>query len=111
MPTNKKGYIHFYYHRERAKIIDTLGSKCLKCGCIDNLEIHHINNGHKEIMSGAGQLKRLQEWKQNIDNLSLLCHEHHMEYHFNVQNGVNQLTLFTYISIIGDVDKNVIPIH
>lgn len=97
MPTNKKGYIHAYYHRERAKIIRALGGKCLKCGCSEYLEIHHVNNGHKEICSGAGQLTRLCEWKANLDNLALLCSEHHQEYHAIVRNNVNLSTLTDYI--------------
>lgn len=111
MPTNKKGYINAYYHKKRAKIIEKLGGKCLKCGCADNLEIHHIKNKHKEVMSGAGQLARLHEWKKNIDNLSLLCFKHHQEYHFFVQDNVNSHTLFNYVSMRGDLDKNVIPIY
>ena len=110
MPTNKKGYINVYYHKERAKIIKKLGGKCLKCGRIENLEIHHIRNGHKEVMSGAGQLARLCEWKTNMDNLSLLYTNHHQEYHFFVQDKVNSHTLFNYISMRGDLDKNAIPI-
>ena len=111
MPTNKKGYMCSYYHRERAKIIKKLGGKCLKCGRIENLEIHHIRNGHKEICSGAGRLTRLFEWKKNMDNLSLLCYNCHKVYHFLVREDVNSLTLFIYISIKGDIDKNAIPIH
>lgn len=110
MVTNKKGYLHKYYHRERAKIIMKLGGVCQKCACTDNLEIHHIRNGYKATMSGAGQLARLCEWKKNINNLSLLCHEHHLEYHRNTQGNANHLTLFAYISVTGDLDKNALPI-
>lgn len=110
MPTNRKGYINGYYHRERAKIIKKLGGKCLKCGRTDNLEIHHIKNGHKEVMSGAGQLMRLTEWKKNIDNLSLLCHEHHTEYHYLYPDFVNMITLLMYIMLKGNLKKDAIPI-
>ena len=109
MVTNKKGYMCAYYHRERAKIIAELGNVCLKCGCIDNLEIHHIKNRHKEICSGAGQIARLYEWTKNTDNLSLLCYDHHKEYHRIVKEHVNYYTLFNYISGHGSLNKDAIP--
>lgn len=109
MPTNRKGYKIAYYRREREKIIAQLGGQCLKCGCTENLEIHHIRNQHKEICSGAGQSARLTEWKQNINNLSLLCYEHHKEYHFLVNDDVNFYTLFNYISGHGSLNKDAIP--
>lgn len=110
MPTNNKWYLNAYYRRERAKIVKQLGGKCLKCGCTVNLEIHHINNGHKEVCSGAGQLVRLMEWKKNINNLTLLCPEHHDIYHLIVKDDVNFFTLFKYVSVTGDLDKNAISV-
>lgn len=110
MPTNKKNYIKNYYHKERAKIIKELGGVCLKCLCSDNLEIHHINNHHKEVSSGVGRLSRLTEWKKNTDNLALLCVGHHVIYHNHVGDNINIHTLFSYVCMTGDLNKDAIPV-
>ncbi len=79
MVTNKKGYIAEYYHRERQRIIDELGGKCLRCPETENLEIHHILslNGNRP----NGQLARLVEWRKNMSNLEVYCHDHHCDVH------------------------------
>jgi len=73
MPSNKKGYISAYYHKERGKIIDELKERGEWCGHDKDLEIHH-----KKPLNGDrpnGELARLKEWKDNMDNLQALCHE------------------------------------
>lgn len=79
MPTNKKGYGKNYYQGERRRIIEKLGGKCKECGGEDRLEIHHI----RPILKGGnrGREARLVEWKRNMDNLEILCHDCHKDWH------------------------------
>lgn len=109
MPTNKKGYKILYYRKNRAKIIKILGGKCLKCSTIESLEIHHVRDKDKKIGCSAGQSQRLKDWKENIENLALLCYEHHKEYHALAGDWVNFYTLFNFISGNGSVNKDGIP--
>jgi len=81
MPTNRQGYKSEYYHRRRAEIIKQLGGKCLMCETTLNLEIHHLL-GYKGLqVNGRGQLIRLRDWRDNIDDLILLCYECHQWHH------------------------------
>lgn len=84
MPTNKNGYMNGYYRKERNRIVAELGGMCVSCGGTDKLEIHH----KKPILKGGnrGREARLTEWKRNMDNLELLCHECHKDWHN--KNGV-----------------------
>jgi 5-methylcytosine-specific restriction endonuclease McrA len=79
MPTNPTGYNQQYYKRERKNIIEKLGGKCAECGVDSKLEIHHI----KPCGMGAnrGTFRRLTEWKKNMDNLKVLCHDCHVDWH------------------------------
>lgn len=97
MPTNRKGYIAEYYHREREKIIQQLGGKCIACGVTDNLHIHHIRPYNGKNHRGRGAIARLLEWKKNIDNITLLCQECHKEYHMLYDPDINERTLKEYI--------------
>lgn len=97
MPTNRKGYIAEYYHREREKIIQRLGGKCIACGTTENLEIHHIWQYNGKRHHGRGRITRLLDWKNNIDKITLLCRECHREYHSIYDPNINKDTLKEYI--------------
>jgi len=97
MPTNRKGYISEYYHRERNKIIQQLGGKCIACGTTENLEIHHIQAYNGKHHHGRGRITRLLDWKNNMDKITLLCRECHREYHGIYDPNINEDTLKEYI--------------
>lgn len=84
MPTNKPGYGKKYFLNEKKKIIEKLGGKCKECGGEDRLEIHHIIPCG--LGANRGREARLTEWKRNMGNLKLLCHDCHKDWH--KQNGV-----------------------
>ena len=52
MSSNSSAYMRKYYKRKRREVIEALGDKCAKCGCIDYhiLEIDH-KNGYKGKLS------------------------------------------------------------
>ena len=79
MSTNKPGYNRLYFHVERQKIINALGGICAECDSIITLEIHHIDASKKRKVNGS--LDRLTEWKENFDNLQVLCSDCHREFH------------------------------
>lgn len=83
MPTNKPGYIHQYFARERARIIEHLGGRCAQCGAGGVLQIHHLEplNGNRP----EGELNRLTEWKRHLENLQLLCPICHLDAHNGVR--------------------------
>jgi len=83
MPTNKPGYIHQYFARERARIIKRLGGRCAQCGSIGELQIHHREplNGNRP----KGELNRLTEWKRHPENLQLLCASCHLDAHNGIR--------------------------
>lgn len=66
----------------RAKAIEQLGGKCVRCGSTENLEFDHIEAGSYERRPGSGRHammwsfseKRLQE---ELRKCQLLCHDCH----------------------------------
>lgn len=66
-----------YYHRERGKIMDSLGGKCCECKDIDYLEIHHIIGA--DLPKGRPTAQRIRDWKEQLskNNLMLLCKKCH----------------------------------
>jgi len=100
MPTNRKGYISEYYHRERDRIIKQLGGKCIVCGATDNLHIHHIIPYNGKNHRGRGAIARLLDWKNNIDKICLLCEECHKLYHQTYDPDINLQTLMHFVNCI-----------
>lgn len=79
MVTNQKGYMRKWYKKQRDIIIAQKSGKCEACGSKQQLEIHHIKplNGNRP----NGRLERLYEWKNNLDNITVLCHDCHCATH------------------------------
>ena len=71
-----KEYHREYWRKRRQEIIDYLGSKCVKCGTTDNLEIDHINPSDKSFH--ISKRLSLSTQREEVDKCQLLCHEHHM---------------------------------
>jgi len=71
-----------YYYKKRAKLIDRLGGHCYRCGCVDDLEFHHVNNSHKSHGIGGWQmLYRVEKELNSGVPVILLCHRCHQEVH------------------------------
>jgi len=100
VPTNRRGYIREYYHRERDKIIKQLGGKCIACGTTDNLHIHHIIPYNGKNHRGRGAIARLLDWKNNMDKICLLCEECHKLYHQTYDPDINLQTLMHFVNCI-----------
>lgn len=77
---NKNGYkthTKKRFWKQKTDILNKLGGKCIVCGENDFrlLDIDHIDK-HKKKMFKNHQYtntRRLKEWKENMDNLRLLC--------------------------------------
>lgn len=62
---------------QKRKIVDQLGGKCKSCGVNDIrvLEINHIDRNKKKRPKNLNYTNngRLKEWKDNMNNIELLC--------------------------------------
>ena len=86
-----------YVCKKRKEVTSALGGCCLICGTTINLERHHIVSSDMSNGRGRGQIARLTDWLKNMDNLALLCTDHHIEYHQYCKDVVNHATLLNYI--------------
>lgn len=97
MSTNSQVYMKSYYRKNRKEIIAALGGQCLICAAKKDLEIHHVSGCNLPENQGRGMMTRLTDWKRNMNNLALLCHDHHVEYHSRYEDTINHDTLLDYI--------------
>lgn len=65
------------YHRRRSQAIDKLGSMCVICSSIEELELDHIN--HLEKSFNIAKLWSISEVKfqAELSKCQLLCHKCH----------------------------------
>ena len=77
---NKNSYkIHSkkWYWKNKLEVIDKLGGKCVKCNENDFrlLDIDHIQKEKKKLFKNHQYTnsRRMKEWKENMNNLRLLC--------------------------------------
>ena len=77
---NKNGYRTHrkpWYWKEKFKIFEKLGNKCVICGESDYrlFDIDHIDKDKKKMFKNHQYTnsRRLKEWKENMDNLRILC--------------------------------------
>jgi len=82
MPPNSKEYRKAYYKRRRKEVIKDLGSKCVFCGTIFDLEIDHKNgyNGKVSPNNSRGGMRNLFDAINLIkagrkEELRVLCHK------------------------------------
>lgn len=71
----------------KRKMVDYLGSKCIKCGynkCLSALTFHHRNPKAKEYVLGYIKDNNWQKIKKELDKCDLVCFNCHMEIHENV---------------------------
>jgi len=95
--------------QRKIEIILELGGKCVTCGLSDIrvLDINHIDRGKKKRPPKReyNWARRLKEWKENIDNLELMCSNCH-RIHTWEQMGYGEGLDETYFNIakqrIGD---------
>lgn len=67
------------YHKRRAKAIEAMGGKCVRCGSEDRLEFDHIERSLK-----AGEIARWlsrgeQRYLRELEKCQLLCRACHIE--------------------------------
>ena len=71
-----------------AKIKETLGGKCIRCGydkCLKALEFHHIDPSKKDFTISNDHF-RLQEAIKETKKCILICSNCHKELHDNMWN-------------------------
>jgi 5-methylcytosine-specific restriction endonuclease McrA len=76
------------YHWKFQSVVKDLldeNPECFICGAKENLDIHHIR-----------QCKSYNEDFYNPNNIVVICHEHHLEYHHTYPENVNVKTLLEY---------------
>lgn len=84
-----KEKIRKQYRKERNEIIQKLGGKCQRCGSKNELHIHHKTKTLKG--AGRGQLRRLRDWKRNINKLGLFCKKCHLELENNHEHNLTKI--------------------
>ena len=64
------------------------GDKCQKCGynkCVEALAFHHLDPTKKDFaLSCRGITRAWIKVKEELDKCILLCHNCHMEVHYNI---------------------------
>jgi len=66
------------YHRRRKALLDRLGGRCVQCGSVEELQFHHVNNGHDTHGQGGWQaLLRLEREVENGEEIQILCRTCH----------------------------------
>jgi hypothetical protein len=98
MPPAKTRYESIKTYRKNRKLllVQTLGSKCIKCGyddCIEALDFHHLDPTKKEftISNSANQTRTLEQDLEEIKKCVLLCCRCHKEVHYYLRQGINVL--------------------
>lgn len=77
--TDMNAYMKRRWELRRAKAVEHLGGRCIRCGAIENLEFDHIDPRTK-IMSVARASSRSETffWAE-VDKCQLLCWPCHLE--------------------------------
>lgn len=75
---------HWKFQGAVKQILDE-NHECFICGAKENLDIHHIK-----------QCKSYNEEFHNPNNIIVLCHKHHLDYHHRYPEEVNVKTLLEY---------------
>jgi hypothetical protein len=66
----------------KAKAIDLLGGKCVKCGGIERLEFDHINNDRASYNRCLARILPFNSWENILEELGKcqllcrICHQH-----------------------------------
>ena len=67
-----------FRHRRKAKLIELLGGKCVKCGSNQELDIDHIDPATKQFTLSGNNLNKKWDivWAE-AKKCQLLCKKHH----------------------------------
>jgi len=68
---------------KRKQVLQNLGGKCVKCGSIDKLHLHHIKYAKDSVKwdDKSEDSKRVQEALDHPERFELLCTHCHGHYH------------------------------
>ena len=67
------------YQAKMQKIFDYLGGRCVKCGCVEDLHVDHINHLTKSFTIGENWSRSWDILEAELKKCQLLCKEHHLE--------------------------------
>lgn len=70
-------YSKQYYRKRIAKLVSILGGKCVKCGCLDNLQFDHIDSNTKTFSIGKILSYSIAKQEEEIKKCQLLCQSCH----------------------------------
>ena len=74
----KKYHLNRYYERKN-KLIELLGSKCVRCNSIIDLQFDHINPKEKSFTLGQSMFKPWDVLLEELKKCQLLCLECHIK--------------------------------
>ena len=63
----------------RARYVDMMGGKCVKCGTTENLEVDHVNPEDKTLRISSMWLRKHDSIMEELDKCQLLCHDCHKQ--------------------------------
>lgn len=71
-------YSRNYYHKRMTEIKNRLGGRCVFCGSIENLEIHHLDPSTKQYSISKKVLSiKYDNLNEELNKCVLLCHTCH----------------------------------
>ncbi len=65
------------YHRIRNEMVLALGSKCVRCGSVDGLQIDHIDRTKKMMNVERMTFVKAERRQKELENCQLLCQDCH----------------------------------
>jgi hypothetical protein len=76
---DRSDYDQARYQAAKAKLIELLGGKCVRCGSSEDLQFDHVERELKEFAITDRWNRSPAELQAELAKCQLLCREHHLE--------------------------------